>query len=150
MGSILGTVVADHLKTGIAGLEPEQQLEAAKTLGSGAIPQISELPGFLRIVVESAYGMGVGSVFLAALPLAIVTLIAVIFLPNARLGTQNAIQLAEAEKTRELEDAEDAAIDSASAAVALAPVGLAHDPATGSVEVVAAASAGRRTDSRAE
>jgi EmrB/QacA subfamily drug resistance transporter len=141
MGSILGTVVAQNLKTNIGQLEPEQQLQAAKALGGGAIPQISQLPDFLRVVVESAYGTGVGSVFLAAVPLAVVTLIAVAFLPNISLGTQNAIQRAKAERgnvERELEDAEDAAIDTAAASVALAPVGLAHDPTTDSVETVGA------------
>ena len=141
MGSILGTVVAQNLKSNIGQLEPEQQLQAAKALGGGAIPQISQLPDFLRVVVESAYGTGVGSVFLAAVPLAIVTLIAVAFLPNISLGTQNAIQRAKAERgnvERELEDAEDAAIDTAAASVALAPVGLAHDPTTDSVETVGA------------
>ncbi|HEX6366855.1 MAG TPA: MDR family MFS transporter [Agromyces sp.] len=141
MGSILGTVVAQNLKTNIGQLEPEQQLQAAKALGGGAIPQISQLPDFLRVVVESAYGTGVGSVFLAAVPLAVVTLIAVAFLPNISLGTQNAIQRAKAERgnvEHELEDAEDAAIDTAAASVALSPVGLAHDPTTDSVETVGA------------
>lgn len=124
MGSILGTVVAESITDGISGLPPEQQLEAAQTLGGGTIPQISQLPEFLRVIVESAYGTGVGSVFLAAVPLAIVTLIAVAFLPNISLGTQNAIQRAKTE-----EDAEDAVIDTAAASVALAPVGLAHDAA---------------------
>ncbi len=98
MGSILGSVVAANITTGIGGLAPEQQLQAANSLGSGAIPQISLLPDFLRVVVESAYGTGVGSVFLAAVPLTIITLIAVIFLPNTDLGTQNAIQRAGAEQ----------------------------------------------------
>ena len=119
------------------------------------------------MIVESAYGTGVGAVFLAAVPLAIVTLIAVVFLPNAPLGTQNAIQRAkvaeagpagaegsadvEDELTRELEDAEDAAIDAAAASVAMAPVGLAHDPSTGAVETVGAGSgANRDAGSRAE
>ncbi|KRE22527.1 MDR family MFS transporter [Agromyces sp. Soil535] len=174
MGSILGTVVAENIKSGIGGLAPEQQLEAAKTLGGGTIPQVSELPDFLRVVVESAYGTGVGSVFLAAVPLAIVTLIAVIFIPNTDLGTQNAIQRAKAEQgaggasttgsagaasvhtiedelARELEDAEDAAIDAAAASVALTPVGLAHDPATGSIGAVREASGSNRdAGSRAE
>jgi EmrB/QacA subfamily drug resistance transporter len=130
MGSILGTVVAENIANGIGGLDPEQQLEAAQTLGSGTIPQISQLPDFVRVIVESAYGTGVGAVFLAAVPLAIVTLIAVAFLPNASLGTQTAIQRAKAEQatvaTEELEDAEDAVIDAAAASVGLAPVGLAH------------------------
>jgi hypothetical protein len=137
MGSILGTVVADRIREGIGGLDPAQQAEAVRTLGEGTIPQISALPEFLRVVVESAYGTGVGAVFLAAVPLAIVTLVAVAFLPNVDLGTQNAVQRTRAEgepdgggeRERELEDAEDAAIDTAAASVALTPVGLAHDPA---------------------
>ncbi len=165
MGSLLGTVVAESIKDGIGGLPPEQQLEAAQTLGSGAIPQISQLPGFLRVIVESAYGTGVGTMFLAAVPLAIVTLIAVAFLPNIRLGTQNAIQRAKAEgqasdgaaagatdrhaeHQRELEDAEDAAIDAAAASVALRPVGLVHDPVTASIEVPAEAAGAGRADDR--
>ncbi|MCD2443236.1 MFS transporter [Agromyces sp. SYSU K20354] len=98
MGSILGTVVADHIKSGIESLEPEQQAVAAQSLGGG-IPHIAELPDFLRVVVESAYGIGVGSVFLAALPLTVITLIAVIFLPNVQLGTLTAVQRAKHEAT---------------------------------------------------
>ncbi|WP_448811951.1 MDR family MFS transporter [Agromyces bauzanensis] len=136
MGSILGTVVAEHIKDGIGTLAPEQQLQAAQALGGGTIPKISELPDFLRVIVESAYGTGVGSVFLTAVPLAIITLLAVSFLPNHTLGTQNAIQRAKAEEiAEEIEDIEDAVIDTTAASVALTPVGLAHDPATGSVTV---------------
>jgi len=170
MGSILGTVVAENIKHGVGGLEPEQQLEAANTLGGGTIPQISQLPDYLRVIVESAYGTGVGSVFLAAVPLAIITLIAVAFLPNTRLGTQTAIQRAKAEQgptdaagvgpgaaadddedrerlVREVEDAEDAAIDAATASVALAPVGLAHPDGPSEPERVGAS---RDADSRRE
>lgn len=166
MGSILGTVVAEDITSGVSGLPPEQQLEAAKTLGGGAIPQISQLPDFLRVIVESAYGTGVGTVFLAAVPLAIVTLIAVILLPNIGLGTQNAIQRARAEgpatdaaghaaidatsdgarAQREVEDAEDAAIDAAAASVALSPVGLVHPDGSGDE----GSSPNRGTGSRAE
>ena len=170
MGSILGTVVAENIKHGVGGLEPEQQLEAANTLGGGTIPQISQLPDYLRVIVESAYGTGVGSVFLAAVPLAIITLIAVAFLPNTRLGTQTAIQRAKAEQgptdaagvgpgaaadddedrerlVREVEDAEDAAIDAATASVALAPVGLAHPDGPSEPERVGGS---RDADSRRE
>jgi MFS family permease len=97
MGSILGTVVADHIKSGIATLAPEQQAIAAKALGGGAIPHVNELTDQVRVVVESAYGLGVGAVFVAALPLAVVTLITVIFLPNVQLGTLNAVQRAKSE-----------------------------------------------------
>lgn len=97
MGSILGTVVADHVKSGIATLAPEQQAIAAKALAGGTIPHVNELPDQIRVVVESAYGLGVGAVFLAAVPLAVITLITVIFLPNVQLGTLNAVQRAKNE-----------------------------------------------------
>jgi EmrB/QacA subfamily drug resistance transporter len=100
MGSILGTVVADHITSGIATLAPEQQAIAAKALAGGAIPHVNELPDQIRVVVESAYGLGVGAVFLAAVPLAVITLITVIFLPNVQLGTLNAVQRAKNERER--------------------------------------------------
>ena len=85
--------VAQEIKTGISGLAPADQAAAAAALGNGNIPQISTLPDAVAVVVESAYGVGVGSVFLYSVPLAVVTLLAVIFLPNAPLGRQNAVQL---------------------------------------------------------
>jgi EmrB/QacA subfamily drug resistance transporter len=101
MGSILGTVVADHIKSGIATLAPEQQALAAKALAGGTIPHVNELSDQVRVVVESAYGLGVGAVFLAAVPLAVITLITVIFLPNVQLGTLNAVQRAKNEDGNE-------------------------------------------------
>jgi EmrB/QacA subfamily drug resistance transporter len=142
LGSILGTVVAQSIKEGVAGLKPEDQLLASTYLGSGTIPQISQLPDVLKTVVESAYGSGVGFVFLCAVPLTIVTLVAVIFLPNVPLGTLNAVQLktqngrpVAADKTRERDDANDMLIDVSTASVALPAVGLAHP--TGSTPAVA-------------
>jgi EmrB/QacA subfamily drug resistance transporter len=134
LGSILGTVVADGIKDGIADLAPEQQAAAAQALGSGTIPQVNQLPEAIRVVVESAYGTGVGQVFFYSVPLAVITLIAVAFLPNARLGTLNAVQLknekggtaTESGTTSELAVAEDALIDVSTASVALPPVGTSH------------------------
>ena len=134
LGSILGTVVAEDIKSGLGELAPEQQAAAAQALGSGTIPQVNELPEAIRVVVESAYGLGVGQVFLFSVPLAVVTLIAVAFLPNARLGTLNAVQLKnekgatamESGAARDLDVAEDALIDVSTASVALPPVGTTH------------------------
>jgi EmrB/QacA subfamily drug resistance transporter len=141
LGSVLGTVVAQSIKENIAALKPADQVLAGTYLGSGTIPQISELPDVLKTVVESAYGSGVGFVFLCAVPLAIVTLIAVALLPNSPLGTLNAVQLktrdgdrstvTAADKTRDRDDANDMLIDVATASVALPAVGLAHP--TGSI-----------------
>jgi len=149
LGSVLGTVVSQHIKDGIATLAPADQLAAVQTLGSGAIPHISDLPRAIRVVVESAYGSGVGTVFLLGVPLAVITLLMVALMPNASLGTQNAIALAKAKSEidshrtrpenaedsgeRELEDAEDMLIEVGAAAAGLTPVGLAHP--TGSIRV---------------
>ena len=147
LGSVLGTVVADNIKDGISTLAPADQAAAAKALGSGAIPNISSLPDAIRVVVESAYGTGVGTVFLLGVPLAVITLVMVALLPNAVLGSQTAIALSKAkadaqaritpnletQDQRELEDAEDMLIGVAAASAALSPVGLAHP--TGAIRV---------------
>lgn len=133
LGSMLGTVIADHITTGIAGLAPADQALAAQALGSGTIPQPATLPDAVRIVVESAYGIGVGDVFLYSIPLALVTLIAVILLPNVDLGSKNAVQL-KAEPARTIQDAEDALIAASDGQAGLRPVGQSRP--TGSVDVI--------------
>ncbi|WP_268765496.1 MULTISPECIES: MDR family MFS transporter [unclassified Leifsonia] len=139
LGSIMGTLVADSIKDGITDLSPENQLEAAKTLGSGVIPHVDSLPDAIRVLVESSYGSAVGSIFLLAVPLAVITLIAVAFLPNNKLGTMNAIDLAkkggtavdaETEREREIENAEDSIIEAAAATAGLPAVGEAHPVGT--------------------
>ncbi|WP_423739429.1 MDR family MFS transporter [Cryobacterium zongtaii] len=145
LGSVLGTVVAQNIKDGIGTLAPADQAIAVKTLGSGVIPHVNTLPDAIRVVVESAYGTGVGTVFLLGVPLAVITLVMVALMPNASLGTQTAIALTKAQAAkkapenledndlRELEDAEDMLIEVGAAAAGLTPVGLAHP--TGSIRV---------------
>ena len=125
MGTILGTSVADQLKTSIATLPADQQASAAQAMAGGTIPKLAELPEALRILVETAYGLGIGEVFLVGIPIAVVTLIAVIFLPNAPLGMQTAIEKRASEESLAelIEEAEDLTIESASAVAGLAPVG---------------------------
>ncbi|WP_166793303.1 MDR family MFS transporter [Cryobacterium lactosi] len=152
LGSVLGTVVAQHIKDGITTLAPADQAVAVQTLGSGVIPHVSDLPAAIRVVVESAYGSGVGTVFLLGVPLAVITLVMVALMPNASLGTQTAVALTKAEAAknaknspenlededlRELEDAEDILIEVGAATAGLTPVGLAHP--TGSIRVQQAA-----------
>ncbi len=91
MGSVLGTVVAQYIRDGTGALSPTNQAVAAETLGDGTIPQVSLLPAALRVVVESAYGIGVGNVFLLMVPLAVITLVTIALLPNIPLGTMTGI-----------------------------------------------------------
>jgi EmrB/QacA subfamily drug resistance transporter len=129
LGSVLGTLVSTSIKDGIADLSDADKLEAAKALGSGAIPHISELSGAIRTLVESAYGSGVGAVFLYSAPLTLLTLVMVILLPNKPLGTKNAVQL----KSEAAVDAEDRLISGSAATVGLLPVGEAHP--TGAIDL---------------
>ena len=98
MGSLLGTKVADMLADKQADLQAAivklgaQGAEVAKSLQSGSIPQPSKLPEGVRVIIESVYGQAVADIFLVAVPLAIITIIAILFLPNITLGNKTAIE----------------------------------------------------------
>jgi len=128
LGSILGTLTATSIKDGIAGLDPADQAEAINVLGTGTIPHIADLSGAIRTVVESAYGSGVGHVFLYSAPLTLLTLVMVLLLPNKPLGTKNAVQLKNEESGSAV--TQDRLIESSAAAVALAPVGEVNPTGT--------------------
>ena len=132
LGSVLGTIVASEIKSGIAGLAPADQAAAAAALGSGTIPQVSTLPDAVAVVVESAYGTGVGSVFMYSVPLAVITLIAVIFLPNAQLGQQNAVQLKDAAAKSAASKSTATGTTAATATPAAAPSAVVPGSAEGS------------------
>ncbi|GAA1320916.1 MDR family MFS transporter [Leucobacter albus] len=88
MGAMLGHQVADYVKEGLAKLAPKD-LAGAEALADGKLPKIADLTAPIRDVVESAYGHAIGNVFLAAAPVAIVALIAIILLPNIPLDTKS-------------------------------------------------------------
>ncbi|GAB3686437.1 MDR family MFS transporter [Angustibacter aerolatus] len=91
MGALLGHQVLVKVTEGLARLGVP-----ASASGGTTIPDVRTLPAPVRAVVESAYGQGVADVFLAAIPLAVIALVAVAFLPDARLGTRSGVdQLAD-------------------------------------------------------
>ncbi|MDA3147252.1 DHA2 family efflux MFS transporter permease subunit [Leucobacter sp. UCMA 4100] len=97
MGAMLASQVADYIAEGIEKL-PLKQRAGAEALAGGHVPKIADLPGPIRDVVESAYGHAIGNIFLVASPIAVVALIAIIFLPNIPLSTKsNAERMAELE-----------------------------------------------------
>ncbi|WP_019178776.1 MDR family MFS transporter [Microbacterium yannicii] len=63
----------------------EKGAAVAAELQSGAIPQVSALPDGVRVIFEEIYAQGIASSFLIAVPLAVVSLIAILFLPNVPL-----------------------------------------------------------------
>ena len=92
LGSVLATDVLARITDGLIdmGIDPG-------ALGGGTVPNLSELPDPIRLLVESSYGESVAMLFLLCIPLAVITLIAVIFLPNKALSHKTAVQQLEEE-----------------------------------------------------
>lgn len=118
MGSVLASHVSTQLGNSLKSFVPgtPAEVEALKGLSTGALPNVSELPETLRVLVETAYGIGIANTFLVAVPIAVLGLLAVIFLPNRALSTKTAGE----ELT---ERAERAAIDLAEAEVGATATG---------------------------
>ncbi|WP_424980910.1 MDR family MFS transporter [Microbacterium sp. S308A+] len=106
MGSALAATVAGlfgdrrtDITTAIAGLG-EKGAAVAAQLTSGTLPEVHTLPNAVRVIVEDIYAQGIASSFLIAVPLAVISLIAVAFLPNTpltRMTTKERLQAAEAD-----------------------------------------------------
>ncbi|MFJ6678688.1 MDR family MFS transporter [Microbacterium sp. NPDC091382] len=90
-------------------------------LSSGTLPRVSEMPEQLRVIVEDIYAQGISSAFLIAVPFGILSILAVIFLPNRSLSTMT---------TSERRNASEA--DLATVSV---PAGMDGITATGAVPV---------------
>jgi hypothetical protein len=86
MGALLGSRVTTLVTDGL------DRLGIPVGSDTSTIPDLSTLPIPVRDVIEAAYGEAIGDIFLAALPLALITVVAVCLLPNARLGTKSGVQ----------------------------------------------------------
>jgi EmrB/QacA subfamily drug resistance transporter len=128
MGSILASQVTSRIAGSLEKFVPSsaKEVDALKGLATGAVPNVAELPRSIRMIVESAYGNGIGDAFLVAIPLALIGLIAACFLPNKELSTKSASQTL-------AEKAEASAIELAEAEVG--------STATGSIPVMTAGGA---------
>jgi hypothetical protein len=58
------------------------EIDALGALASGAVPHVAAVPDAARVIVEAAYGFGIGEAFLMAVPISALSLVAIIFLPN--------------------------------------------------------------------
>ncbi len=117
----LFTGAQERIGAALADLGPAGA-EWAATLQSGALPQVSTLPEGLRVIVEDIYAQGISSAFLIAVPFAVVSVVAILLLPNAPLSGMT---------TSERRDAAEA--DLATVSV---PQGMDALTATGAVRVV--------------
>jgi hypothetical protein len=106
MGAALATKISelvgtakDDLTAAIMGLGDKAPYWADQ-LQSGAIPKVADMPETLRVIFEDIYAQGISHSFLIAVPFAILSLIAIIFLPNVpltRMTTKERIEASEAD-----------------------------------------------------
>ncbi|EMR00271.1 drug resistance MFS transporter [Paeniglutamicibacter gangotriensis Lz1y] len=94
LGALMATKIADilgsrsaELGAAIAALG-EQGKDLAASLAAGNIPAVHGLPDSVRTIIESSYGDAVAHIFMVAAPLSLLTILAVVFMPNLELGTQ--------------------------------------------------------------
>ncbi|WP_052460364.1 MDR family MFS transporter [Microbacterium gorillae] len=97
--SVMGAVVASSL-TGlftdnkqriaeaIAKLAPADAKSVSEIMASGSLPVVHSLPDGFRQIIEDMYAQAIGHSFLIGIPLAVISLIAIIFLPNRSLTRQ--------------------------------------------------------------
>jgi EmrB/QacA subfamily drug resistance transporter len=83
LGALLSAKVTGYLADGL------RPLGVPAPTGSGSVPDLDALPAPVRQVVQQAYGHATGDLFLAAAPIALVALIAVLFLRETRLRSSS-------------------------------------------------------------
>lgn len=152
LGAIMATKVTDlmgeraaDLKSAIASLGAGGK-DVAAALASGNIPAVHSLPEPVRLVIESAYGDAVAHIFAVAAPLSILTILAVVFLPNLELSTQTRHQRAEAEAAGTDASAEPAHPELEAAELRLAEVSEATVAVTPTLDTDAIPLVGSTTD----
>ena len=106
MGAALATRVGDlvadrtaDIQAAILSLGDQAQVWATQ-LQSGSIPAVASMPDALRVVFEDIYANGISHSFLIAVPFAILSLIAIVFLPNkplTRMTTSERLAAGEAD-----------------------------------------------------
>ncbi|MCX5501883.1 MFS transporter [Streptomyces sp. NBC_00053] len=124
LGAVMANRVTHYVKDGLAELGPKGAAMGHGGTGGGGIPDLDKLPAPFRTVVESAYGHGVGDVFLYAAPAALIAFVVTIFIKEVALKTSASSEAPTTAETPVVEAAE------APAAIADAPVSAAVAPAT--------------------
>ncbi|NII68675.1 MDR family MFS transporter [Microbacterium ulmi] len=89
----------DDITAAIMGLGDKAQYWADQ-LQSGSLPKVSSMPETLRVIFEDIYAQGISHSFLIAVPFAVISLLAIAFLPNkslTKMTTTERIEASEAD-----------------------------------------------------
>lgn len=136
IGSVLASTMADllaqrkdELASAIAGLGAKGAA-VAEQFSSGTMPIARELPESVRVIVEQVAATSIAHAFAVGIPLGVLSLICIAFLPNIPLGRKN-----NAERLRDRRlAAEETGEEIVDESLAQAGVPL---PSTGSIPTVA-------------
>ncbi|MFE6780347.1 MFS transporter [Streptomyces sp. NPDC057702] len=96
LGAVLAHRVTQYSRDGFRELAEQGGQVPPSGGGGGGIPKLDELPPPVRTVIESAYGHGVGDIFLYAAPAALLAFLVTLFIKEVALQTKVAGHGAEA------------------------------------------------------
>ncbi|MGP3978508.1 MFS transporter [Streptomyces sp. 8N114] len=136
LGAVLSNRITHYMEDGFAklGIKPGG---GATGGGGSALPDLDKLPPPVRTVVESAYGHGIGDIYLYAAPVALLALVCVLFIREVPLRTTAGNQASQ-----------DAAALSATEAAGTAPAAEAAEPAEAPAPAPQAATASAGGDTQ--
>ncbi|UJP41870.1 MDR family MFS transporter [Cellulomonas palmilytica] len=98
LGAVLSNRSTDYIVSGLGKLG----IDPGAMGGDGTLPDLATLPGPVRTVVEQAFGDAIADLFLLAAPVALVSLVAVLFLKEVPLGRRSGVeQLLEEQQAEE-------------------------------------------------
>ncbi|MEU1791164.1 MFS transporter [Streptomyces sparsogenes] len=94
LGAVLANRVTHYVKDGLAELGPKGKALGHGGTGGGGIPDVDKLPEPFRTIMESAYGHGIGDVFLYASGAALLAFVVTLFIKEVPLKTRSGNQSA--------------------------------------------------------
>lgn len=139
MGSLLSTSVANYMTDALDGFTPTtpDEADALKHLASGDVPKVTQLPDTIRTIVESAYGHGIADAFIIAIPLAVISIIAIAFIRNKPLSTKNAAEQLRDQAEESVLEVSEAEVGATMSTGTIRIAGVdSSTPTTGSVAVL--------------
>lgn len=95
LGAVMGNRVTHYVKDGLAELGPQGAALGHGGTGGGGIPDLDTLPAPIRTVMETAYGHGVGDVFLYSAPFALLAFLVTLFIKEVALKSHSAPETSE-------------------------------------------------------
>ncbi|MET9320099.1 MDR family MFS transporter [Streptomyces sp. NPDC003038] len=90
LGAVMANQVTHYVQDGLTALGPKAAALGHGGTAGGGIPDLDTLPAPFREVIESAYGHGVGDVFLYSAPFALLSLVLVVFIKEVALRSKPA------------------------------------------------------------